>query len=213
MTILIVANGDLQLDWARQHIDSAETIIAADGGANHLYALGRLPDLVVGDLDSVTGETRAWLRGGEVAEWRAEAEKDETDLELALMAATRLEGEINIIGALGGRLDQQIANILLLTHPDWIDRPIKLLAPHQTAWVFIDATSVSGEIGDTVSLIPLAGDTHVDSATGLKWKLEDSILRFGPARGVSNELTAPYATVKLRNGVVLFIHISSDWGR
>ncbi len=215
MTILIVANGDLPArDWLREQVESADFIIAADGGTNHLHQIGQLPDLVVGDLDSVSAATLAWLETGGVEIRRVSAEKDETDLELALSQATaRDKSPITICAAFGGRLDQQIANILLLTHPDWLERDIRLIDPHQTAWVFTASATIDGNVGDTVSLIPLAGDATVAETTGLKWALHDSTLKFGPARGVSNRMTMEIASIKLRNGVVLLVHIENAWQR
>ena len=131
MTILIVANGDvMSLDWVKAVVDRASLVIAADGGANHLHQIGRKPQLVVGDLDSVSAETRAWLKG--VEQLRFSAEKDQTDLELAIQYAVRHSAEpIRIVGAFGGRIDHQLANILLLTHPAWRSRDIRLIAPYQ----------------------------------------------------------------------------------
>ncbi len=215
MTILIVANGDMPTaEWLRVQVDSADFIIAADGGTNHLHKIDRLPDLVVGDLDSVSAETLAWLEKGEVTVRQVAAEKDETDLELALLYATaHSEDAICICAAFGGRVDQEIANIMLLTHPNWLQREIRLIAPHQSAWVFTDSSEICGSIGDTLSLIPLAGDAIVANTMGLKWELQNSTLKFGPARGVSNILTAERANVKLTNGIVLCVSIKKRWQR
>lgn len=215
MTTLIVANGDMPVaDWLREQVNSADFVIAADGGTNHLHTIGRLPDLVVGDLDSVSDEALTWLQAGGVDVRRVSAEKDETDLELALIHATeRANLPIHICAPFGGRIDQQIANILLLTHPAWLAHDVCLIDPYQTAWVFTNETTISGTSGDTVSLIPLAGDALVVSTTGLKWELNASTLKFGPARGVSNLLTMSRATVKLKNGVVLCVHIKNAWQR
>lgn len=213
MTILIVANGDMPAaDWLRERVDSADFVIAADGGTNHLCQIGQLPDLVVGDLDSVSTETMGWL--GDVAVRRVSAEKDETDLELALMYATSQDEQpIEICAAFGGRIDQQIANIMLLTHPNWIQRDICLLDQYQTIWVTDDSTSFTGVIGDTFSLIPFAGDALIANTVGLKWQLRDSVLKFGPARGVSNILIEEDVTVKLTKGIVLCVYIKNAWRR
>src|SRR5712691_2431060 len=91
------------------------TVIAADGGAELAYELDLDIDLVVGDFDSVAAGVlkrveRSWARVE-----RHPAEKDATDLELALAAALRLEPEqILVLGGGGGRLDHLLGEVLVL---------------------------------------------------------------------------------------------------
>jgi thiamine pyrophosphokinase len=215
MAVLVFANGDItELDWIRPLLAGAEAIIAADGGSRHLWALGQAPDLVIGDLDSLPDEVQAWLEDCEVTIHGHPPEKDETDLELALVhAVANYEDEIWLFGALGGRLDQTLANMLLLAHPDLLDKPVLLVNQHERAWLVTGQTSIRGKAGDLVSLIPLGGDVQVQATTGLQWSLQNERLRFGPARGVSNVMTADLATVTVRSGLLLCIHMDHTWHR
>jgi thiamine pyrophosphokinase len=183
-------------------------VIAADGGSQHAAALGLTIDAVVGDLDSIEPALRESLAttGASISAWPPE--KNETDLELALLhAAAHGAGHIVVLGALGGRLDMTVANILLLTHPQMAGRRIELWDGPQTAWlVHPPGAGITGEPGDTLSLIPLGGDAHSVTTDGLAYALEDETLVFGPARGVSNILTAPQAHVALRSGLLLAVH-------
>ncbi|MCP4423656.1 MAG: thiamine diphosphokinase [Chloroflexi bacterium] len=202
MAVLVFANGVIEdVGWIRPYLSAATVIIAADGGTRHLLALNRLPDAVIGDMDSLTDEVRAWLAGTAVQFNPHPAAKDETDLELALLyAVSHYDEEIWLFGALGGRLDQTLANILLLAHPALAKRPITLFSPHERAWLVTDKTEIRGQIGDVVSLIPLGGDAHVRATTGLQWPLRDERLAFGLARGVSNVMVEDAATVWVRDG-------------
>lgn len=215
MTVLVFANGDMNnLDWVRPYLDAADVVVAADGGARHVRALGRVPTCVIGDLDSLEAAEVATLAGAGVEVMRYSREKDETDLELALVhAAARSAGDIFVFGVLGGRLDQTLANILLLAHPALYGRAVYLMEEFQRAWLVRQAAVIEGEIGDTVSLIPLGGDAKVAVTTGLKWSLAEDVLAFGPARGVSNVMTEAAATVRLHSGQVLCIHTRQEWGR
>jgi thiamine pyrophosphokinase len=207
MSVLIFANGEMvDVEWTRPFFDHVSHIIAADGGTRHLYRLGVPPDVVVGDMDSLPDEVLAWLeeKGSELI--YHDPAKDETDLELALLYARQFEEEMFLFAALGGRLDQMLANILLLAHPALAGSSITLVEEFERAWLVSEQTKFDGEIGDIVSLIPLGGDVLVKKTTGLRWSLTDTVLAFGPARGVSNVMTAVSASVEVAAGKLLCIH-------
>lgn len=64
MAVLVFANGIIEdVAWIRPYLPSATSIIAADGGSRHLFALNQLPNVVIGDMDSLSDEIRDWLMG------------------------------------------------------------------------------------------------------------------------------------------------------
>ena len=217
--IVIVANGDLTADaWLRPFLQQADTIIAVDGGLAHLDRLGVEPHYLIGDLDSLTAEQKTAVSASTIQQITYPAHKDETDLELALCYACQQfpDEEILLVGVLGGRLDHLLANLFLLTHPDLQACPIKIQTAHQQAWLLTPETSpthIQGQIDDLVSLLPLGGDVTVAHTTGLEWPLHEEKLAFGPARGVSNRLTAVSATITISQGYLLIVHTDKAWGR
>ncbi len=215
MTVLLFANGDLEeMAWIRPYLAAATAVIAADGGSQHLWRLGHPPDLVIGDMDSLSQTVRSWLAEFEVPLRTYAPEKDETDLELALLhAVASYQEDILVFAAFGGRLDQTLANILLLAHPALVQRRIELLTPTERAWLVTAETNIHGAAGDTISLIPLGGDVLVRQTSGLTYPLKDEVLAFGPARGVSNTMTAELATVSVELGPLLCIHTQKRWQR
>jgi thiamine pyrophosphokinase len=217
MTTLIFANGQFSLadgaDWLQPYLESATLLIAADGGTLHLRALSLWPDVLVGDLDSIPHNVRAGLAAAGTRIVAHPEDKDATDLELALLYAvahTAPQDEILVLGALGGRLDQMVANLLLLAHPDLVGRRVKIVAPWQEAWLASEETLFAGAPGDILSLIPLDEEVHVAETEGLAWPLRDEQLIFGQARGVSNRLTAAHGRLRLRRGRLLVVHIRTD---
>jgi thiamine pyrophosphokinase len=214
MTVLVFANGELaDVNWVRPYLAVATAVIAADGGSRYLHALDHRPDLVIGDFDS--------LPAGWQEQWTAEGtrfvghdvRKDETDLELALLyAANRYDAPILVFAALGGRLDQTMANLLLLAHPGLRGKDIRLVEPGQTAWLIDGRSVIQGKVGDTVSLIPLGGDARVAATSGLEWSLHDETLTFALARGVSNRLVAETAVVEVESGRLLCVHLGLNQG-
>ena len=210
MTLLIFANGVLdEVEWIRPYLVQATAVWAADGGSRHLFRLNHLPDRVIGDMDSLEPELQAWLTAGSVPFDQHPPEKDETDLELALLlAAQSEEADIWLFGVLGGRLDQMLANILLLSHPALEGKKVKIITPAEQAWLVRYQTEIVGKVGDTVSLIPLSGDVQIEKTVGLRWPLHNEPLIFGQARGVSNSLTAAKAMIMLSRGLLLCIHMN-----
>lgn len=208
---IIFANGDAGGHVpVRAVIRPSDLLIAADGGAHHALALGLTPHLVIGDLDSLSLVDRAQLeRAGARFEIHP-AHKNETDLELAVRAAQR-DGadEIVILAALGGRWDQTFANALLLAHPDFATLDVRLVDGASTLWVTRTRSVVRGAIGDTVSLLPLAGEAAGVTLTGFEYPLTDATLHFAETRGVSNTLVVEEATITLQRGILLVIHTRS----
>ena len=216
MRAVIFANGEFPNPQnARDLLCSDDFIIAADGGTHHALAVGAIPHVVIGDLDSLSPDEQARVEAAGAQVIRFSPRKDETDLELALLHAVR-EGatEIVILAALGGRLDQTIANLLLLALPELSGLDVHIVEGQQTVFLIHDEALIEGRPGDTVSLIPLGGDAVGVTTEGLEWPLHEDTLRFGPARGVSNVLTAERARVRVRRGSLLCVvtHASTQMG-
>ena len=207
MRAIIFANGEFPDPRAASTlIRPGDLIIAADGETHHALAADVTPHIIIGDLDSLLAETLSELKAAGTQIVRFSPRKDETDLELALLHAAR-EGatEIVVLGALGGRLDQTIANVLLLALPKLEGIDVRIVKGTQEAFLIRDEAVIEGSPGDTVSLIPLGGDTEGVTTTGLEWPLDEDTLRFGAARGVSNVLTREQAHVRVRRGSLLCV--------
>jgi len=211
--VVIIANGVPPEEatvrrWLQPEEGSAAVrLICADGGARAALALGLSPEVVVGDLDSLDEAAQAWLKAMGCHFVVYPAAKDWTDLELALKLAVQ-DGatDIVILGALGGRLDQELANILLLLLPELQDISTRIVDERQEMFVTRDQAEMVGQPGDVVSLIPLGGDAEGIVTEGLLYPLRDEPLLSGPARGVSNVMTGPVARVTLRSGTLLIVH-------
>jgi thiamine pyrophosphokinase len=210
MRAIIIAGGVVaESDGWKRWIDDGDWILGADGGAARALAWGMTPHVVIGDMDSLPEEDRAVLedRGSKFVEHpRA---KDETDLELALAYAVEHGArEIVIFGALGGRLDHTLANILLLALPALQGVRARVVDGDQEALLLRSGgvAVLQGRPGDLVSLLPLAGDAGGVTTRGLAWALEGETLRLGFSRGVSNEMTGDEARIALQDGLLLVVH-------
>jgi thiamine pyrophosphokinase len=218
---LILADGDppdaaaLDRAWPGWS-DGIDLIVAADGGAAYADSLGLGPiDLWVGDGDSLSPAALEALRRAGVPVELAAADKDESDTELAVLAAIdRGATRLTILGAFGGpRLDHALANVLLLGHRRLVDRTAVLLSSAVRLRLIrapgpdggFASLSLSGRPGGLVSLLPFAGPAGGVTTSGLKYGLRDETLEVGPARGLSNVRLEPTATVSLKVGSLLVV--------
>lgn len=215
---VIVADGDVDTAWvaalgADAGMDQRPLLIAADGGAAKVLAAGLQPDIVVGDLDSLAPRDRARLEGLGVEVRVADPDKDESDMELCLLAALDAgASRLSITGALGGtRPEHTVANLLLLADErlDGVDAEIVHGGSRMRRVGSVDGPGqrdIEGQAGDFVSLFPWGGDVEGVSTEGLRFPLHDEPLRVGPSRGLSNELLVSSARVSCRRGRLLLVH-------
>lgn len=210
MRAIVVAGGSTDPTDADLLTD-ADLVIAADGGATWLASLRRAPDRLVGDLDSVSPTLVEELEATGVAVERHPAEKEASDLELALEAAVLAGASaITILGALGGeRVDHELANVLLLADPAWKVRGVEPRIVRGRVVVRAlhgpDELVLGAAVGDGVTLLPVAGDAVGITTAGLRYPLSDESLPLGRARGLSNVIEAPGASVTLATGSLLII--------
>jgi thiamine pyrophosphokinase len=195
--------------------DGTLLVVAADGGARGAIRLGLTIDRWVGDGDSLTEGELAELEAAGIPIERSPVDKDESDAELAVVAAVRLGAtDVTILGALGGeRVDHALANIALLAHSALAGKPARLLdAAARLRLIEAPAPeggpaslSLEGRVGDGVSLLPFGSDVRGVTTAGLRYPLDDEDLLFGAARGLSNVRVSAAARVTARIGRLLVV--------
>jgi thiamine pyrophosphokinase len=222
-TALIVADGDVRADQPAPpagdaHDGPPALVVAADGGARKAQLLGLLPDVVVGDMDSLAPATLAELERSGVKILRHPADKEASDTELAVHEALRRGAtKLVILGALGGpRFEHTLANVLLLTLPELagcdvslVDGPVTVRVVGSTG---PDQVEIAGRPGDLVSLLPLTELVEGVTTSGLAYALDGETLHQGPARGLSNVLTEPRAGISTGSGRLAIVHTAGMAG-
>jgi thiamine pyrophosphokinase len=206
--VLIFANGRLpDLNSARSLFHSDDHIIGADGGTRHALNLGLTPNVVVGDLDSLTKDEIKHIKARDIQIILYPRDKNETDLELALDHALELKpDQIVLVGALGERLDQTLANIALISGAQFVDVDIRLDDGVEEAFFCRDRVEVHGRSGDIISLIPWQGAVEGVQTEGLRWPLRHEKLYSEKSRGISNEMMNETAQIQISSGLLLIIH-------
>jgi len=210
----IFANGELsQYENVKSGICQGDFLVAADGGSRHLNRMGLIPDLLIGDLDSIDPDYLVSLESSYTIIEKAPKEKDETDLELAIIAVVKCGLQvIRIAGALGGRIDHTLGNISLLLREDLAGCDVRLIDGEQEVFLIRDYTRITGAAGDIVSLIPWGNTVHGVSTSGLQYPLHAEALCPDKARGISNVMVSDTAEVRRDTGILVCVHLFSNTG-
>jgi thiamine pyrophosphokinase len=212
--IVIFANGVIADSAAIQaRLRSTDRFFCANGGTLHALALGLTPEAIIGDLDSLPPDAVAKMEARGVVVHRHPVNKDKTDLELAFdLALAEGPDEILLLAALGGRLDQTLANLLLLTRPEFASIRVYLVDGPQLMTLLHarQRLIVPGQPGDTLSLVPLTPVVTGVTLTGVEWPLEQATLSLGSTLSISNVLIAGEATVQVAEGLVFVVHLQKQ---
>lgn len=204
MKILIIANGTINdLDFYKDLITKSDLLVCADGGLNHCESLEITPDYLIGDFDSVSEQLLQIYKDNDKTKVIFDPDQNKTDLELAIELCHTLDPvEINIVGAIGSRMDHTLGNILCLNR---INKGIKakIINENNEIELIQDICELEGEKDDIVSIIPLNLVSGL-SYTGLKWGVEDKQVDIGWL-GICNKLSENKASVKLNSGKLLII--------
>jgi thiamine pyrophosphokinase len=206
--IVIFANGELpDLDKARLLLRADDTFICADGGTRHALSLDVTPNLIIGDMDSAAKVQLQVLQGAGVPIELFPHDKNETDLELAINRARGLKPkQILIIAGLGGRLDQTLGNIALLTDARLSTFDARIDDGVEEIFLCRNQAEVWGKSGDLVSLIPWQGPVSDVQTEQLKWPLHHETLYPDKTRGISNEMLGETASISIGSGLLLIVH-------
>lgn len=209
---VIFANGPIDdYDSLSKHLEPSDAIVCVDGGLTHIDALALMPDIVIGDMDSISPQRLLEL-GNLTPKIQHPSEKDETDLELALCWANEQAFEkVLLAGISGGRLDHTLANIHLMAAGNWV---FELCAwqPGQFLWLMNSGETLKLDdyAGLTLSLLPMSEKAEGVSTKGVKYMLHNATLTFGTTRGVSNVVESQQASVSLSTGRLLVVLTYND---
>ena len=180
--------------WARYSY-----FICADCGYRHAVKLGILPDLIVGDFDSYGEELPV---GVEVL--RSVPEKDDTDTLMAVKKAIELGfTNIDLYGALGGsRPEHSFANIQTMIYALQQGCSLEIKGSSR---MLVQEADESPEGGLYLSVFALTESVGIEYLRGVKYPLEDYRMVQSFPIGVSNEITAGEASLRIKDGLALVI--------
>ena len=203
---VLFANGEAQ-SRAALALQGNDFLVAVDGGLHHLHDLGLNPHLLIGDMDSLSAQEVEACRQAGIEILHFPPAKNKTDLELALDEVLRRGyRNIRIAFALGGRLDQTLGNLALLSRPDLDYCSVRIDDGLTEVALLRHTITLACQPGDTVSLLPWGGEAGGVVTHGLEYALEGETLLPWQTRGISNRCTGKRFSVSLEQGALLLIH-------
>lgn len=210
---LIVTGGDGWHGALPRFGGAIDIVVAADSGVDLALELGLPVSVVIGDLDSASPAALEEAEALGATIERHPAEKDATDLELAMdYVSHRGATHIVVIGGSGGRLSHLLANASLIASAKYEHTSVRWLLPEAEV-IVVRANQpavLEGMIGDLVSLVPIGGEVAGITTAGLKWALHGDALGVAATQGISNELVATTAEVSVESGSLLVIKEGSE---
>jgi len=198
MKSALIANGHIHdLSWIKPLLKGYSRIIAVDGGLRYCKEMTILPNLIIGDFDSAPKEL---LDEYAVPKISLKREKDETDLEAALIHEINLGAErLTIFGGWGGRIDHSLTNALLLTR---FPEQVQIETEQEIVFAIEASAKIRCKKGQTLSLLPICGPVSGINTKGLKWELNEGAM--GPHFiGISNVCLQEEISIEIEEGVLL----------
>jgi thiamine pyrophosphokinase len=204
--VVVVVGGEAPQPHVLRSIPPGATVIAADGGLEHAQALGLDVALAVGDFDSAAPEAVAAAESASVRVLRHPAEKDATDLELALVEALSFAPDrILVLAGVGDRLDHLLSLFATLAAPRFGSVRVEAVVGNALVSVVRGEHILAGQAGELVSLLAVHGAAEGVWTEGLAYELRGETLEPGSSRGVSNVFTTTTARVSVEQGALLAI--------
>lgn len=208
---LIVSSGTIK-DYSKLEsiIEEVDFIICADGGLNHLAEINRKPNLVIGDLDSISKFALEYIKSNNITVEKYSSIKDATDTVLAMeYLIDKGYKEIILMGVTGTRQDHTMANILLLNILNNKGIKGKIVDDNNTIYLIDDYLKLEYLDDSYISIIPITEQGIIITLNGFFYNLDRELIGFGSTHGVSNKIIEDLGTIKIHRGRAL-VFVSKD---
>lgn len=204
---LIISSGEIKdYKLLSKVVEENDYIVCADGGVNHLLKIDKLPNIVLGDLDSIGEKELKILKNENVEIRKFPKMKDETDTELCINYLLQ-EGykDIRLMGVTGTRFDHTLANIYLLKRIYDLGASGKIIDANNRIFYTSDSISLKKKEGFFISIIPISKEGIIISLNGFLYPLKKDYIEFSSTRGISNKIVEECGDIKIHRGEALVI--------
>ncbi|MGM0369103.1 MAG: thiamine diphosphokinase [Bacillota bacterium] len=205
---IVFLNGELKGDDEFYHnfLSTTDEIFCADGGAKYAYQLNLIPNLILGDLDSISDKIIQFYQDYDVEIRKFPVKKDKSDAELLLeFLLTKDYGQIILLAALGGRFDHALSNLYLLEGVFNEETEVKIITPNNQIEIIKDKKIISKQCGAMISLLSLSEKVSGVNLSGFKYELENGSLQRGNTLGLSNIIKDESAIIEIETGTLLLL--------
>ncbi len=206
---IIVGGGPVNYRLLNNELKAGyDLLVAADGGGKPLYDLCYIPQILLGDFDSLAPAYKELItaQGAKMISYKKE--KDWTDLELSIkLLMDRGINNIRVFGGLGGRLDHTLANLSLLYRAKISGFDVTMIGKEEMVILLSSEEQVilSPFAGGHFSLLPLFEVAEGVNIKGAKFPLENATIKFGSTIGIHNEFLETSVGIGFRSGYLYLI--------
>jgi thiamine pyrophosphokinase len=193
-----------------QEVTEDTFLIAADSGANCLYNYNIMPDLLLGDFDSIDKNVLDYFKNSNCTLDIYPTEKDYTDTEIAVKKALSMKpDEIILLGCTGSRVDHLLGNIGMLKTCMLNGVNAYIKDENNNIRLIDTSTSLNGSVGEIFSLQAYGDEITGLTIEGAKYSLNNYNLKIGESVTISNEFVGNIVKLKFKSGTMMII-LSSD---
>ena len=203
---LIIANGILPpKNIVEQIVSTSDYIICADGGANTAKRFGVQPDIILGDMDSISMYTRKHFHR---VPFLFIPDQTSTDLEKALDYCIKQRiSKVDVLGGIGSRTDHTTGTLGCFKKYG-SKLHLRIFDMEGVITLIRKKVVLKMIFGEKLSLIPLDRCTGVTTKK-LKYKLSNAVLELGVAEGISNAAEAKRVSISVKTGTLLLYRFYS----
>lgn len=207
MKVIIVGSGKIRNTEKLVSVCSdSDYIICADGGAVAVSEVNLVPDIIIGDLDSIEKDVLNKYKKLNIKFNKYPSKKDFTDMELCIDHALGIGAkDITIMGGTGSRLDHSLANIFLLYRFLKNNISGKIIDDNNEIFMINKNVEILKDDKDYVSIIPLSNIVYGITTDGFEYETNSINLNFGSAKGISNKLNKERGKIQIQDGLCLVI--------
>lgn len=208
---LLILNGNISdLNVLYRLGKESDFILCADGGADYALKVSLIPDMIIGDLDSISSNTLEKVYENKIPIEKFPVKKDATDSELAIdYLIEKGYKNLTIVGALGDRMDHTLGNMLLLKKLNQNEIIGKMIDEKNTIYLVEKELRLDKEKDSFVSLIPITDGGAIVTLRGFEYRLDKTKISFGSTIGISNRIVEERGCITVNEGQCLVI-ISKD---
>ncbi len=186
-------------------------ILAVDGGANLLFELGKVPDILIGDNDSIKEETLKKLKESHIKIFNYPSEKNYSDFELAsdYIINNEEKSDVLLFNMFGKRIDQFLFNLEICKKLTNAGFRVSMMGSSCEIYFIKDNSilTINGKIGDIVSILPVNNEIDIKKTDGLRYELINEKLYNETTRGLSNELIKDSCKIEINNGMAMVMYL------
>lgn len=204
---LIISSGYINdYDILGKQLYDNDYIVCADGGVDHLINTGKIPNIVIGDLDSISSSGLDFIRDNNIEVMQFPIMKDKTDTELGILYLLEKKiDDITLMGVTGTRLDHTLASIFLLKKLNKKRVRAKIIDDNNIIYFVNKDIQIKKKDNYNLSIIPISNQGIVVSLSGFLYPLNKKFIEFGSTLGISNEIVNEYGNIFIHKGEALVI--------